>query len=37
MADSPLVGNTAASLNMHSRYWVNLLAVARQKSVFGSE
>ncbi|MDT8273257.1 MAG: SLC13 family permease, partial [Desulfomonilia bacterium] len=34
MADSPLIGETAASLNMRSRYGINLLAVAqREKQV----
>ena len=31
MADSPLIGHTAASLRMRSRYGVNLLAVARRQ------
>ncbi|HPC03892.1 MAG TPA: SLC13 family permease [Syntrophales bacterium] len=30
MADSPLIGETAASLNMRSRYGINLLAVAQR-------
>jgi di/tricarboxylate transporter len=31
MADSPLLGQTAASLRMRSRYGINLLAVARRQ------
>jgi di/tricarboxylate transporter len=31
MGDSPLVGETAASLRMRSRYGINLLAVARRE------
>ncbi len=31
MADSPLIGKTAASLKMRTRYGVNLLAVARRE------
>ncbi|RDV16949.1 SLC13 family permease [Pontibacter diazotrophicus] len=31
MADSPLIGQTAASLNMRTRYRINLLAVARRE------
>lgn len=31
MADSPLIGQTAASLRMRSRYGINLLAVARRQ------
>lgn len=31
MADSPLIGRTAASMRMRSRYGINLLAVARRE------
>ncbi len=31
MADSPLIGETASSLNMRSRYGLNLLAVAQRE------
>jgi di/tricarboxylate transporter len=31
MTDSPLIGNTAASLRMRSRYGINLLAIARRE------
>ncbi|MFD3000138.1 SLC13 family permease [Pontibacter toksunensis] len=34
MADSPLIGQTAASLNMRNRYRINLLAVARREKQF---
>ena len=31
MTDSPLIGNTASSLRMRSRYGINLLAIARRE------